>query len=245
MSWELLPWDSGVFGFPVARIAASAHRNTLKAALDDARREGVRLIYLLTESSDVAREAQSLGGVHVSERVTFVRAVAPGDANSDASSGTPVIMVETWHGTTPTPELLELARDAGRYSRFRLDPKVPIGVFERIYDAWITNSINGTIADEVLVIRDGAAVSGLVTVGVKNGRADIGLLAVRAQARGRGLGRALVKASLDWAAHRGLREAQVVTQGANVEACRLYETCEYAIERVEHLFHFWSGTPER
>jgi dTDP-4-amino-4,6-dideoxy-D-galactose acyltransferase len=136
--------------------------------------------------------------------------------------------------------LFELARDAGRYSRFRIDPKVPKGVFERIYDAWITNSINGTIADEVLVIRDGAAVSGLVTVGVKNGRADIGLLAVRVQARGRGLGRALVEASHDWAATRAISEAQVVTQGANVEACRLYEACGFARERVEHVLHFWS-----
>ncbi len=238
-SWEMLEWDSGVFGFAVARIGEIEDRETLKAAIGSARRNDVRLAYLQTDDSRVARDAETLGGLLVSERVTFARSVSR-DWNPRVRSANSALKVETWRGTTPTPEMIQLARDAGRYSRFRLDPKIPTKVFEKIYDAWIINSLNGKIADEVMVTLDGSTVSGLVTVGRKNGRADIGLLAVCARSRGRGLGKALVEASLDWAVRHDISDAQVVTQGANVGACRLYESCGYTIERSEHVFHFWS-----
>lgn len=237
-SYEILEWDSGVFGFPVARVFQTEDRTVLAAALEAARREGVQLAYLLTENDDITRLAETLGGTLVSERVTFARAAAP-DTDPIRTLVDPAIAVTRWPGTTPTPELLQLARDAGRYSRFRIDPRVPSGVFERIYDAWITNSVNGQIADEVMVTRDGSSVSGMVTVGEKDGRADIGLLSVRENARGRGLGKALVRAALQWAVQRQFAVAQVVTQRANVEACRLYQSCGYTIERGERVFHFW------
>jgi dTDP-4-amino-4,6-dideoxy-D-galactose acyltransferase len=236
--FEVLQWDSAVFGFPVARIVGTGNQNALDGALENARQAGVRLAYLSAESDELARMARSLNGTLVSERLTFARALTSdsGLFFADSANASPV---ERWEGTTPTAELLHLARDAGRYSRFKVDPRVPSGVFEQIYDAWITNSLNKQIADEVMVIRDGSSLTGLVTVGSKDGRADIGLLAVREEARGRGLGKALVQASLKWAAQAHFRLAQVVTQGANHPARHLYVSCGYTVERVENVFHFW------
>jgi dTDP-4-amino-4,6-dideoxy-D-galactose acyltransferase len=236
--WEILEWDSGVFGFPVARLQATEDRSAMTAAIANAKGAGVRLMYLLTESGDIAAAAGAMGGTLISERVTFVRAVTVPDTEAIAPMDRSVV-VEPWTGTSVTPELLHLARDAGRYSRFRVDSRIPGEVFERIYDAWITNSVNGQIAEVVMVTRDASSLLGLVTVGVKDGRGDIGLLAVHEKARGRGLGRALVRASLDWAMRRQLHEAQVVTQRANVAACRLYESCGYFLDRGEHVIHFW------
>lgn len=236
--YEILEWDSGVFGFNVARAAIPDDSRALTAALEDARRNDVRLVYLHTDDSQLVRAAESLGGTLVGERVTFARTLTAVDAQNVGGSNAPVV-VEQWPGTVATPELLQLSRAAGLYSRFRIDSRVPEGVFERIYDAWITRSLERKIAEEVLVTRDALSISGLVTLGAKDGRADIGLLAVRADARGRGLGKALVLAALDWAIRRQFREAQVVTQQANIEACRLYEACGYAIERKEWVLHFW------
>lgn len=236
--WEVLEWDSGVFGFTVARIESPDTLDALKAAIDSVRRNDVRLAYLQTGKNRIAGDAAALGGLLVSERITFSRSV-PRELIPQVQNASAAIRVESWRATTATAELIQLARDAGHYSRFRVDPNIPRDVFERIYDAWITNSVNRTIADEVMVVLDGSSVSGLVTVAVKDGRADIGLLAVRTQARGRGLGKSLVAAALDWAARHDINEAQVVTQGANAKACRLYESCGYAVERAEHVFHFW------
>jgi dTDP-4-amino-4,6-dideoxy-D-galactose acyltransferase len=79
----------------------------------------------------------------------------------------------------------------------------------------------------------------MVTVGEKQGRGDIGLLAVAAGMQGSNVGVSLVRAAREWARRKGYRLAQVVTQGENVPACRLYEKCGYAIDKVEHFYHFW------
>lgn len=236
--FEVLGWDSDVFGFPVARVVASDGTRSLANILQDARQNGIRLAYLLTEDDQVSRAAVAAGGEMISERVTFARELTTAAVQRE-SRPQEEVAVEKWTGTTPTPEFLQLAREAGRHSRFRVDSSVPDGVFERIYDAWITNSLNGKIADEVLVTRDGSSITGLVTVAEKAGRVDIGLLAVGEGARGRGLGRALVDAALSWGVRRKLGGAQVVTQRENVGACRLYESCGYRLEQSERVFHFW------
>lgn len=79
----------------------------------------------------------------------------------------------------------------------------------------------------------------MVTLGVKNGRGDIGLFAVDPSMRRRNLGVALVRAAQEWTRRKGLRFAQVVTQGKNIAACRLYEKCGYRIEKVDFFYHFW------
>lgn len=50
-------------------------------------------------------------------------------------------------------ELYELAIQAGVDSRYRLDPNFDSGEFERLYKTWIDNSLNGSIADYVLVYK--------------------------------------------------------------------------------------------
>ena len=124
-------------------------------------------------------------------------------------------------------------------SRFRVDPRVPRPIFESLYRQWIENSVNGTIADATLVVRDHDTIVAMATVAEKNGRSDIGLIAVDAAHRGRSHGTRLMQAAHHWARERGLADAQVVTQGDNRSARRLYEKCGYTVERVEHYYHFW------
>jgi len=236
--YDILHWDSDVFEFPVARLRDTDDRNALQTAIEAARESGVKLAYLFAKGEESAQAAISLDGQLISERVTFAREVTDDAGFAFAREDTSIVL-EPWHDTSPSADLLRLARDAGSYSRFRVDPKVPKRVFNQIYDAWIINSLNKKIADEVMVIRDGSSISGLVTVGAKDGRADIGLLSVREEARGRGLGKALVRAALEWALAKGHREAQVVTQRANIPACRLYSSCGYSVESAEQVFHFW------
>ncbi|MHB8876384.1 MAG: GNAT family protein [Myxococcaceae bacterium] len=83
-------------------------------------------------------------------------------------------------------ELTRLALAAGEHSRFNRAPRFPKGGFEKLYRLWIERSITHEIADAVFVARRRAGLTGLVTVGEKQGRADIGLIAVDASARGFG-----------------------------------------------------------
>jgi len=91
----------------------------------------------------------------------------------------------------------------------------------------------------VLVVRRADKVVGMATVGAKDGRGFIGLFAVDADMRGKNVGVSLIYAAQDWTRRMGLRFAQVVTQGENIGACKLYKKCGYRIEKIEYFYHFW------
>ncbi|MBI5576917.1 MAG: GNAT family N-acetyltransferase, partial [Deltaproteobacteria bacterium] len=148
-------------------------------------------------------------------------------------------IAEEYGAPVPCGELEALAIRAGTYSRFKADPRMPEGKCAELYKMWIRNSVNRNIADSVLVIRGSGIIAGMVTLGEKQGRGDIGLLAVATGMQGRNVGVSLVRAAQVWARGKGYRLAQVVTQGENVPACRLYEKCGYRIDRIENFFHFW------
>ena len=109
-------------------------------------------------------------------------------------------------------DLIELARSAGRYSRFRVDARIDPKVFHAIYDAWLIRSVRREIADEVFVGSVAANDVGLVTVSATPAGATIGLLSVSDSARGRGIGRAMTEHAFEWAAERGCRTLRVATQ---------------------------------
>lgn len=236
-----LPWDSNFLGFGVARLAARALPvAALAAHLAAARQAGLRLLYVVADPADTLSNAsaQAVGGWLADRKVTFVMPVA---AVNGAVS--PCIVPETvW-----SARLESLALQSGEYSRYRLDPKFDPLVFKNLYQQWLRNSLAHELAREVLVYRPLAAAAspeppqplGLMTLGVKAGRADIGLLAVDAAARGQRIGQQLVAAARQRAAAWHLPALQVVTQLDNDPACRFYHRCGFVQEAVEIIYHVW------
>ena len=89
--------------------------------------------------------------------------------------------------------LIELALLSGQRSRFRTDTRLPQGSFERLYRLWLSNCLNGD--NSVLLIRGSRHnPDGLVTADWEQTRCSIGLLAVRQEKQGMGVGSELLKA---------------------------------------------------
>ena len=108
-----------------------------------------------------------------------------------------------------------------------------------MYALWMINSLNRKIAKEVLVFSENNDLSGFVTLGEKNNRADIGIIAVDHISRGKGIGKILMTSAEKWFSDLGYESIQVVTQGDNYPACRLYESCGYEVDTVEFFYHIW------
>ncbi len=243
-----LDWESSHFGFSVAQLAnPDLNDADLAASLRLARREGVRLLVWPTLGGrDVPRAVlDEFGGTLVDRKATFCRQLEPVLANDPPHSGaeSPVV---PYTATIVSTALGELAISAGIYSRFHVDPHFTDERFEAMYRRWIERSVTGDMADIVLVVplvdRDGGAgqgLGGMITLAESGGIASIGLVAVAAAVRGTGIGSALMHAAHRWMQQRGAREAQVVTQLANLPACRLYERSGYRLSRVQHYYHFW------
>ncbi|GAA3951436.1 GNAT family N-acetyltransferase [Hymenobacter algoricola] len=232
---ERLSWDSDFLGYPVARIQpAATDEGTVQALVSEARAHGYRLLYWSTDPTDAqaAATAQYLGARLADQKVTFAMAVPA------ASSYLPAGVEPT---TELTPKLESLARQAGHQSRYQTDPNFAPDVYEHLYDLWIANSVQGTLAREVLVFRaePGAEEAGLITLGIKKGRVDIGLLAVDEQVRGQTIGAKLVEAARQRTRAWGYDTLQVVTQLTNVGACRFYERCGFTINQLEYIYHVW------
>lgn len=231
-----LPWDSEFLGFPVARLAAARLSPAeLAAAMAEARRAGFYLVYVVAEPADaVAQVAMQQAGAQLLDRkVTFVMPLPLPTAARDS-----LAMVGS--ATAYTPQLESLAWQSGAYSRFRLDTRFAPHVFKNLYAQWLRNSLAGTVARRVMVWRDGAGTEqGLLTLGEKNNRADIGLLAIDARARGQRVGQVLVAAAANQASEWGYEQMQVVTQRDNETACRFYEKCGFQLEYEKHIYHWW------
>jgi len=184
------------------------------------------------ESSRISRVH---GGFLADEKVTYARELG-GMSEARAASAYTAL---PYPATTPDAALTELALQSGKYSRFRQDPRFPRELCDKLYTCWITRSVSKEIALEVLVVKEHSDLLGLITLGTKGGRGDIGLMAVAEHARGKGIGRTLVTDADRFFEERGYTYIQVVTQRRNLAACHLYESCGYKIEKVENVFHFW------
>jgi dTDP-4-amino-4,6-dideoxy-D-galactose acyltransferase len=188
-------------------------------------------------------EASSLGAVFVGTRVTFVRKPASGlarPANDVPLPPTPPgIEIQSYSSLDADSGLIELARQAGQYSRFRIDARIQVSVFYKIYDAWLMRSIRREIADEVYVATLGSRAVGLLTLSAAAPHGTIGLLSVDSSARGRGLGRRLAELAVEWSNARGRTEIQVATQLENEAACGLYVAAGFLLETREPTYHLW------
>lgn len=136
--------------------------------------------------------------------------------------------------------LRQLARENHRITRFYADPRFPDERCDDLYETWIVRSLEGW-ADVVLVAELAGRPAGYMTVhadGTER-RGSLGLSSVAPDARGHGLGQALVRSAVAWCRGHGLDEATVVTQGRNVAALRTFETCGFRIRDVSLWFHKW------
>ena len=236
---SLLTWDSDFFGFNVARIIPRAlEQCRLNSLLDNQWSNGVRLVYWATDHLDQVAQtaALSCGGLLADRKITYRRLTQPIPSSGEGKSK----LVESLVKDSWSVEIDSLAMQIGQYSRFKLDIGFPPGAWVRLYQLWMLNSINRSIVDEVLVIRENGSVAGLVTIRIRDGVGEIGLLGVLEQYRGLGNGAALVCAALRWLCDRGVPEAIVVTQGENKAARGLYEHSGFSVSSIDNFYHFWS-----
>jgi dTDP-4-amino-4,6-dideoxy-D-galactose acyltransferase len=244
-----LNWECRHFGFVVAELTnPQLSDSVLAATLLLARRESVRLlVWPALGGRDIPCELlNEYGGALVDRKATYCKSFQPGSGGGEGTlqSGEPGLVVPYTKGVA-TPALIDLAISAGVYSRFHVDSHFARGKFEAMYRRWIERSVRGEMADEILVLPMNSSsdvngrLGGMITLSESAGLASIGLFAVAADVRGAGIGSALMSAAHRWMLGRGVREAKVVTQLANVPACRFYERAGYRPARIQHIFHFW------
>ncbi len=235
--YQILSWDSEVFGFPVAKIVPERlSTEDLNRLLNDLRSQQIKLVYWVSDSQDAISQkaAQNANGFLADHKMTYLCDLTQLKHTPEIDS-----QIESCPIADPDNDLLELGYLAGLYSRFKTDPRITDEQFKKVYQLWMINSTHHRIAQEVLVIKKQQKNIAMVTLGEKNQRGDIGLLSVNPQFHGQQLGTKLVIAAQAWCLKQEYQWGQVVTQQSNLPACALYEKCGYSIEKIENFYHFW------
>jgi ribosomal protein S18 acetylase RimI-like enzyme len=133
-----------------------------------------------------------------------------------------------------------IARRSYTDTRFFFDGHFPEERCEALYEVWIARSCEGW-ADAVWIADAGGTPVGFITCHVDAGSSGgrIGLVGVAAEARGRGIGHAVVESSLRWFANQNVDFVGVATQGRNLAAQRLYQAHDFMTESVRLWYHYW------
>lgn len=230
--FELLEWDSNHFGISIARL--SADPDCLPASLAAATCAGIRLAYwsCAPEERSPNEAAIRLGGVRVDSRCTYER--QPPRPEGDQAE---------LESERPRPEdrdaLVALALQSGEMSRFKLDSLIPSGAWRRLYETWIIRSLNHEIANAVLIERSESRPIAMITLACDGANGEIGLFAVDAGQRGKGVGLRLIERALAWLGNAGCERVRVSTQGANTGARRVYERAGFVLTEQTNVYHFW------
>jgi len=232
MKPEYLDWDSNFFNLRVGRIHLSANEEFSVEHFNN-----FDLVYIIVENGLTGLKKKSIEAVAfpVDEKLTYEKTVS---ATLPLSRN-----IFSWPPSKPaSDELLEIAVQAGEFSRFKADPAIDEKKFIELYQLWVINSVNRKIAGEVYCFDDNGQVAGLITLGLKNNIPDIGILSVHKKFRGKGVATALTRAGEYWAKNvQGCDQLQVVTQAATKIACSFYEKLGFNLKKREFIFHWWKN----
>lgn len=125
-------------------------------------------------------------------------------------------------------------------SRYYYDGHFNKETLERFYSDWLEGTFRSPQGKVFVAHRDGKPVgyiSGEIDSAAGHGR--IILVGVDEASSGDGTGRRLVDAMLGWMQGRGAYTVEVVTQGRNIPAQRLYQKCGFKIVSAHIWYHKW------
>lgn len=229
---RFLEWDSEFFQL---RIGAADVVHVSEVKMQEL--EGFDLVYFFSQTKN---EYPANTYFFADEKITYIKKIQDSPINMEEN-------VHSLFSVDINTNLIDLAYQAGSYSRFKIDSKFPSGSFEKLYKQWIINSVSRLIAEEVYVFKSSRnCYDGLITVGIKNDIPDIGIIAVDESSRGKGIGKKLLNAAESWAKYeKHTNEIQVVTQGFNKQACSFYERNGFKISSRIYVYHWWAPISKR
>jgi len=226
---RFLEWDTQFFGVRIASLEAQGiSAEQWHTALAFCREQRIGCLYVLASSGSDHEHPLRAGAKQTDLRVTLERRPPFGRSESSRIR----LALES-----DIPALRAIAARSHTDSRFYADGGFARDRCDELYATWIEKSVRGW-ADSVFTSGEPGAPQCYLSYHEREEHSEIGLVAVAEEARGQGLGRALVEAALIRAAP-GLKPVHVVTQGRNEGATALYEKCGFELLTVQSRFHLW------
>lgn len=237
---EVLEWDSGLFGFRVARVLGANLDREAAARVDDwSRANEVRCLYFLADQEDdeTFRVAAESGFRVVDLRITIRRSL---EGVADLPFEGPDGMDVDEATEAEVGYLRALAAESHRGTRFYFDGGFPVERSAALYEAWIERGFRDPERNIRVAALDGKP-AGYQVVGppAADGTRRLELLAIDPHHRGRGIAPALVLSAMRLLESEGKAKTWTILSSRNVASIRLHERLGFLTDRIEVWHHKW------
>ena len=232
----LLKWDSQFFGYKIACIKPfELGLPDLNKIIRELKNKDFRLAYcfVIPEDKISSDSLNQVSGLLVDEKITFFTKI---DEEKTIPNSNNIVPYDLKY---VSEKLKSLTLQSGAYSRFKIDPAFRNNEFEKLYIEWIEKSVSRILATEILVYNEDREIKGFVTLALNNNTGSIGLIAVDEKQRGKSIGKKLIYAALQYFKEKKITNLEIVTQKANIVACRFYESCGFEVKNIVNVYHLW------
>lgn len=228
--FQHLEWDSRFFQKKVGRIHVPSALS-LDGILQIARHQEYGLLYIFSDLEIADRKINSFVLLDVGGHITFAKhlgVASPASTDHDSN-------ICSYGSKELSPEIREIAYLSGNLSRFKVDPLLPSGSFENLYELWLAKTLERYPMAAIYVYQVNDKLAGLVSYEWADSICSIGLLAVLPEFQGQGFGAKLMRHVESLSAAEGIQSIQVKTQLSNEIARYLYGK-KLGYDEVERSF---------
>ncbi len=235
-----VPWDSDIFGFPVAQIAEIQVSHPGRALIDLAPFQAwleQETIYLASCRLAHGRLRESMLLEQVGFR--FVEMVLhPYLADLQGFSCEPQGLDVALADSADLPAIEAIASTAFGYERFHADPRLDRGLADQRYLVWVRNShVHPT--QRLYKICDGPdLVAFFVTENQPDGRCYWHLTAIAPDFQGRGYGKRVWREMLHFHQREGMLRIATTIAAGNVPVLNLYARLGFRFQPPEITLHW-------
>jgi dTDP-4-amino-4,6-dideoxy-D-galactose acyltransferase len=232
--FKILDWDTAFYGVCVAEIEKNilnGHQGVNN--LEIIHENNIDLAYY-SSNMPLSREFDNNNYYHITLVVRRIPLIKKAQILYKIHE-----KIEFYKEEYPELELIELAQLAGREGRFSKDPRITKNKCDELFKHWIINSVNGKMADEILVYRESSKIVGFATIKIDNGIGYTPLLAVHPDYEGKGISFALMRAIETRLIVNNCEKVMGGTQDMNIKALKVYERYGLIPQEPEYVYHLW------
>ena len=235
-----VPWDSSIFGFPVAQISridlGDPERPSagLLASFDAwCSDRAVRLVSCRLDHTQL-RESMALEA----HGFRFVEMVYEPRLDDLADIATPRHVIDVSEATQDDLPAIEMvASHAFTTGRFLLDHRLPPDLSDRRYSTWVRSAFESTEQTVLKAEIDGALVGFFIVEERSDASVYWHLTAIAPGWQGQGIGLSLWRTMLRRHAAAGASSVATTISGHNLAAINLYGRLGFSFRSAQMTFH--------
>jgi len=245
-----LDWDTNFFGFPVAFVTTRRLTPAIEAYIRRyALESNIRFLEYLCNCHDPlsVRTAEENGYKFVDIRVTLEKNLTdPGPTSTSIDSSVGRKGINTRRANeSDIDALIALTNELYLDSRFFFDGNFSKDLLNNFYSDWLAKAVRGEFDDFALIIVDPDNEEipvGFCTIRKKptaESVAVIGLFGISTKYQKRGFAQRLLLGVFSELQSHGFKKLEVVTQGRNYDAQRVYQREGFVTKIMELWYHKW------